>query len=114
MKLVLSTSLMGIVILASAGTTMRPQYSGFFNGGSDGLSAAEVAERVARGLVNDVPSAPTRTIGQIVRANVLTRFNLLGVAAGRDPGRRAAPGRPVRARDRGQHPGRDRPGAAGQ
>jgi cation-transporting ATPase E len=42
-----------------------------------GLSAAEVADRVARGLVNDVPSAPTRTIGQIVRANLLTRFNLL-------------------------------------
>jgi cation-transporting P-type ATPase E len=56
---------------------MRPQYSGYFNGGSVGLSAAEVADRVARGLVNDVPSAPTRTIGQIVRANVLTRFNLL-------------------------------------
>ena len=42
-----------------------------------GLSAAQVAERVARGQVNNVPSAPTRTIGQIVRANVLTRFNLL-------------------------------------
>src|SRR4029450_13643457 len=42
-----------------------------------GLSAAEVAERVANGQVNDVPSAPTRTIGQIVRSNVLTRFNLL-------------------------------------
>jgi cation-transporting P-type ATPase E len=42
-----------------------------------GLSAAEVAERVERGLVNDVPSAPTRTIGQIVRSNLLTRFNLL-------------------------------------
>ncbi len=42
-----------------------------------GLSAAEVAQRVARGQVNDVPSAPTRTIGQIVRANLLTRFNLL-------------------------------------
>jgi cation-transporting P-type ATPase E len=42
-----------------------------------GLSAAEVAERVDRGLVNDVPSAPTRTIGQIVRSNLLTRFNLL-------------------------------------
>jgi cation-transporting P-type ATPase E len=42
-----------------------------------GLSGAEVADRVARGLVNDVPSAPTRTIGQIVRSNVLTRFNLL-------------------------------------
>ena len=42
-----------------------------------GLSAAEVAQRVARGQVNDVPSAPTRTIGQIVRGNLLTRFNLL-------------------------------------
>jgi cation-transporting P-type ATPase E len=42
-----------------------------------GLSTAEVADRVARGLVNDVPSAPTRTIGQIVRSNLLTRFNLL-------------------------------------
>jgi cation-transporting ATPase E len=42
-----------------------------------GLTAAQVAERVARGQVNDVPSAPTRTIGEIVRANVLTRFNLL-------------------------------------
>jgi cation-transporting P-type ATPase E len=56
---------------------MHPQYSGYLTGGSAGLSAAEVADRVARGLVNDVPSAPTRTIGQIVRANVLTRFNLL-------------------------------------
>jgi cation-transporting ATPase E len=42
-----------------------------------GLTAAEVADRVARGLVNDVPAAPTRTVGQIVRANLLTRFNLL-------------------------------------
>ena len=45
-----------------------------------GLSSAEVAERVARGQVNDVPAAPTRTVGQIVRANVFTRFNaILGV-----------------------------------
>jgi cation-transporting ATPase E len=44
------------------------------------LTAAEVAERVARGEVNDVPAAPTRTVAQIVRANVFTRFNaLLGV-----------------------------------
>jgi cation-transporting P-type ATPase E len=42
-----------------------------------GLSAAEVARRVADGQVNDVPSAPTRTVGQILRANLLTRFNLL-------------------------------------
>jgi cation-transporting ATPase E len=43
----------------------------------EGLTAAEVAERVARGQVNDVPTAPSRTVGQIVRANVLTRFNAL-------------------------------------
>jgi cation-transporting ATPase E len=42
-----------------------------------GLSSAEVADRVARGLVNDVPEAPTRTFGQIIRANVVTRFNIL-------------------------------------
>jgi cation-transporting ATPase E len=42
-----------------------------------GLSLAEVAQRVANGQVNDVPSAPTRTVGQILRANLFTRFNLL-------------------------------------
>jgi cation-transporting P-type ATPase E len=42
-----------------------------------GLTAAEVAERVANGQANDVPAAPTRTVGEIVRANVLTRFNFL-------------------------------------
>jgi magnesium-transporting ATPase (P-type) len=43
----------------------------------DGLTEAEVRERVARGEVNDVPAAPSRTVKQIVRANVLTRFNAL-------------------------------------
>jgi cation-transporting P-type ATPase E len=42
-----------------------------------GLTAAEVAERLARGQVNDVPAAPTRTVWQIVRANVFTRFTAL-------------------------------------
>ena len=42
-----------------------------------GLSASEVAERVARGDVNRLPPSHTRTYGQIVRANVLTRFNAL-------------------------------------
>src|SRR5215217_6482031 len=56
---------------------MRPHYSRYSMRESAGLTAAEVAERVARGLVNDVPSAPTRTIGQIVRSNLVTRFNLL-------------------------------------
>src|SRR5919109_16830 len=42
-----------------------------------GLTHAEVAERVARGQTNDVRLSATRTVGQIVRANVLTRFNAL-------------------------------------
>jgi len=42
-----------------------------------GLTAPEVVDREARGLVNDVPSAPTRSIREIVRANVFTRFNAL-------------------------------------
>jgi len=42
-----------------------------------GLSAAEVAERVARGAVNDVPVRSSRSLGEIVRANVFTRFNAI-------------------------------------
>ncbi|HTG47243.1 MAG TPA: HAD-IC family P-type ATPase [Actinomycetota bacterium] len=42
-----------------------------------GLTGTEVQDRRRRGEVNDVPSAPTRTIAQIVRANVFTRFNAL-------------------------------------
>ncbi|MET8452895.1 HAD-IC family P-type ATPase [Streptomyces sp. NPDC005209] len=47
---------------------------------STGLTAADVAERVARGQVNDVPVRSSRTIAEIVRANVFTRFNaIIGV-----------------------------------
>jgi len=42
-----------------------------------GLSAAEVAERVADGRVNRVPADPSRTTGQILRANVLTPVNAI-------------------------------------
>ncbi|MGB7859525.1 MAG: HAD-IC family P-type ATPase [Acidimicrobiia bacterium] len=42
-----------------------------------GLSDAEVRERVAAGLVNRVPARPSRTTGEIVKANVVTRFNIL-------------------------------------
>ncbi|HEX2849206.1 MAG TPA: cation-translocating P-type ATPase [Acidimicrobiales bacterium] len=42
-----------------------------------GLTGAEVAARVAAGQVNAVEVATTRTIGQIVRANVVTRFNAI-------------------------------------
>ncbi|GAA1910266.1 HAD-IC family P-type ATPase [Streptomyces durmitorensis] len=49
-------------------------------GRATGLSAAEVAERVARGEVNDVPIRSSRSTTEIVRANVFTRFNaIIGV-----------------------------------
>ena len=65
---------------------------------------AEVAERVARGEVNDVPVRSSRSMGEIVRANVFTRFNaIIGVlwlimlfVAVRS-------GQPVRLRDHRQH-----------
>ncbi len=47
-----------------------------------GLTSAEVADRVARGLANTIPAAPTRTVGQIIRANVFTPINfVVGVLA---------------------------------
>ncbi|HJL90711.1 MAG TPA: hypothetical protein QGG27_00275, partial [Acidimicrobiales bacterium] len=40
-----------------------------------GLTDAEVAERIEKGQVNNVPDAPVRTTKQILRANVLTPVN---------------------------------------
>ncbi|MCQ3808155.1 MAG: HAD-IC family P-type ATPase [Acidimicrobiaceae bacterium] len=40
-----------------------------------GLTAAEVEQRVAEGLINDVPDAPVRSFAQIVKANVVTPVN---------------------------------------
>jgi cation-transporting ATPase E len=46
-----------------------------------GLTAAEVQDRVARDLTNDTGARTSRTLGEIVRANVFTRFNaILGTA----------------------------------
>ena len=80
-----------------------------------GLTDAEVAARVERGEVNRVPRTTSRTVGQIVRANVLTPFNaLLGgllvliLIVGPDPGRA------VRRRARRQRGHRHRPGAPGE
>jgi cation-transporting ATPase E len=45
-----------------------------------GLSEAEVAQRVAAGQTNDVPARASRSVAEIVRANVFTRINaILGV-----------------------------------
>ncbi|CDO07141.1 cation-translocating P-type ATPase [Mycolicibacterium cosmeticum] len=45
-----------------------------------GLSDTEVAQRVADGHTNDVPTRAARSVSEIVRANVFTRINaILGV-----------------------------------
>lgn len=45
-----------------------------------GLTNAEVAQRITAGKTNDVPSRATRSVADIVRANVFTRINaILGV-----------------------------------
>jgi cation-transporting ATPase E len=45
--------------------------------GAEGLSEAAVRERVAAGRTNAVEETTSRTVGEIVRANVLTRFNAI-------------------------------------
>jgi len=42
-----------------------------------GLTSAMVAERIARGEVNDTARRTSRSVLDIVRANVLTRFNAI-------------------------------------
>src|SRR5690242_13651248 len=42
-----------------------------------GLSGAQVAERVSRGLTNAGGEHTSRSVAHILRANILTRFNLL-------------------------------------
>ncbi|WP_371670672.1 cation-translocating P-type ATPase [Streptomyces sp. NBC_00289] len=59
---------------------LDPVHPAFVRAAATGLTAAEVAERVARGQVNDVPVRSSRSLGEIVRANVFTRFNaIIGV-----------------------------------
>ncbi|MCO1661086.1 HAD-IC family P-type ATPase [Pseudonocardia humida] len=42
-----------------------------------GLTADQVAARVAAGQTNDVPARASRSVGEIIRANVFTRFNAI-------------------------------------
>lgn len=66
---------------ADAGTEVdNPVHPATAPVATGGLTAAEVAERVARGQVNDVPVRSSRSMTDIVRANVFTRFNaIIGV-----------------------------------
>jgi cation-transporting ATPase E len=45
--------------------------------GNAGLTDAEVAQRIADGKTNDVPARATRSIPDIIRANVFTRINAI-------------------------------------
>lgn len=47
-----------------------------------GLSSAQVAERQSCGLKNTAPPSSTRSVGQIVRENSLTFFNLIFLVLG--------------------------------
>ncbi|MFJ5777562.1 HAD-IC family P-type ATPase [Streptomyces sp. NPDC093094] len=63
-----------------AGADLDPVHPAAVPSPADGLTAAEVAERVAAGRVNDVPVRSSRSLPDIVRANVFTRFNaIIGV-----------------------------------
>jgi cation-transporting ATPase E len=42
-----------------------------------GLTDEQVRKRVEKGLVNIQPKAPSRTIGEILRANLFTKFNAI-------------------------------------
>ena len=42
-----------------------------------GLTDTEVAQRVADGKTNDVPTRAARSVAEIVRANVFTRINAI-------------------------------------
>jgi cation-transporting ATPase E len=62
----------------SRGTPPAPGiHDDAFVTGADGLTGAEVATRVERGQVNDTGERTSRSVGEIVRANVFTRFNAL-------------------------------------
>ncbi|RII32156.1 cation-translocating P-type ATPase [Clostridium chromiireducens] len=45
-----------------------------------GLTAIEVKQRVKEGKVNHIPKTPSRTLPQIIRANLFTRFNAINFA----------------------------------
>jgi magnesium-transporting ATPase (P-type) len=43
----------------------------------EGLTPTEVRDRMRAGQVNTVVERPSRTTGEIIKANVVTRFNIL-------------------------------------
>ncbi|MFD8573444.1 HAD-IC family P-type ATPase [Streptomyces sp. NPDC059639] len=63
-----------------AGAELDPVHPMPLPSRAKGLTSAEVEERRSRGEVNDVPLRSSRSLTEIVRANVFTRFNaIIGV-----------------------------------
>lgn len=48
----------------------------------NGLTLKEVDERIKKGQINTDSNPPTKTVGQIVRGNICTFFNLLNIILG--------------------------------
>src|SRR5438128_12575448 len=68
-------SLPGQDCLRGRGSEHR--YSGRMTDPLAGLDEEAVRDRVRRGEVNEVPQAASRSVWQIVRANLFTPFNAL-------------------------------------
>ncbi|MBU5225935.1 HAD-IC family P-type ATPase [Clostridium senegalense] len=45
-----------------------------------GLNDKDVEERIKSGKVNNIPKPPSRTLTQILRANILTSYNILNIS----------------------------------
>lgn len=45
-----------------------------------GLTSKEVKQRIKEGKVNRIPKTPSRTLSQIIRANLFTKFNAINFA----------------------------------
>jgi cation-transporting ATPase E len=63
--------------VADSGPETQDQPIAAGDAAETGLSQAAVRSRVLAGEVNVAPPAPGRTVGQILRANIFTRFNAI-------------------------------------
>ncbi|GKX67050.1 cation-translocating P-type ATPase [Inconstantimicrobium mannanitabidum] len=63
----------------SMGVLNGNDYINSYEGEQLGLSEEEVKKRIKEGKVNQIPKVPSRTIGQIIWANVFTLFNGINV-----------------------------------
>jgi cation-transporting P-type ATPase E len=63
--------------MADQDAAARPAPAGVGPAGPAGLSSAEVAERRSRGLVSAGAERTSRSVAEILRGNIVTRFNVI-------------------------------------